>query len=102
MTRYGGDEFIIILLGANPNTAVLAAERIRKLIEATKFFVDERTAVNITASIGVATFPDHATDKAQLLAIADETMYEGKRDGKNKVTIVGRKQAAIADRNINA
>ena len=86
--RYGGDEFIVLLLGANANTGLLAAERIRQRIEKTPFKVDKETYVNLTACIGVASYPEHADDKEALLKMADECMYEGKRAGKNKVILV--------------
>jgi len=85
--RYGGDEFIILLLGATPTTGFLAGERIRRKIEDTKFMLDDGNHVSLTASIGVASFPNHAQDKETLLKMADQMMYEGKKIGKNKVTL---------------
>lgn len=87
--RYGGDEFIILLLGANPTTGLLAAERIRRRMAETKFEIQGHGFTQFTASIGVASFPEHAKDKETLLRLADETMYVGKRNGKNKVILVG-------------
>lgn len=86
--RFGGDEFVIILLGANSSTGLLAAERIRKKIEKSDFRIEGGATVNVTASIGVATCPEHASEKAELLNLADASLYEGKRGGKNKVAIV--------------
>jgi diguanylate cyclase (GGDEF)-like protein len=88
VTRYGGDEFIIILLGANSTTGLLAGERIRRIIEKNPFEVEVGHTISLTASIGVATYPEHATSKSELLSLADRNMYEGKRGGKNKVVIV--------------
>lgn len=85
--RYGGDEFVILLLGANPSMALLAAERIRQKIEDERFMLDDESHISLTVSIGVASFPDHAKSKKALLKIADETMYAGKRGGKNKVVL---------------
>jgi len=85
--RYGGDEFIILLLGATPTTGYLAGERIRRKIEDTRFMLDDGNHVSLTASIGVASFPNHAQDKDTLLKMADQMMYEGKKIGKNKVTL---------------
>jgi diguanylate cyclase (GGDEF)-like protein len=88
--RYGGDEFVILLLGANPSMALLAAERIRQTIEDERFMLEGGSHVSLTVSIGVASFPDHAKDKTGLLKIADETMYAGKRGGKNRVVLFAR------------
>ncbi len=90
--RYGGDEFIILLLGATPTTGFLAGERIRRRIEDTRFMLDDGNHVSLTASIGVASFPNHAQDKESLLKMADQMMYEGKKIGKNKVTLYSRSQ----------
>ncbi len=93
--RYGGDEFIVLLLGSNATTGLLAAERIRRRIEKTEFRVEDGQAVRVTASIGVAAFPEHGNDRDELLKLADQTMYEGKRQGKNRVVIVGGREALL-------
>lgn len=85
--RYGGDEFVIILLGANPNTGMLAGERMRRKIEDARFYLDNGSYISLTASIGVASFPEHAKDRETLLRIADEMMYQSKKSGKNRVSL---------------
>lgn len=87
--RYGGDEFVILLLGATTAKGLLVAERIRRLIEQREFYLEDGSGTaRLTASIGVASFPEHGRDRATLLRIADETMYSSKRNGKNQVTTV--------------
>ena len=87
--RYGGDEFVIVLLGATSSKGLLVAERIRRRIEHREFRVEEgRKTAHLTASIGVAAYPEHGRDRETLLRMADETMYSSKRSGKNRVTIV--------------
>lgn len=87
--RYGGDEFVILLLGATTAKGLLVAERIRRLIEQREFHLEDGAGTaRLTASIGVASFPEHGRDRATLLRIADETMYSSKRNGKNQVTTV--------------
>jgi diguanylate cyclase (GGDEF)-like protein len=85
--RYGGDEFVIILLGATSDKAFLAAERLRRAVEESRFMLDDGHHVSLTASIGVATFPDHAATKKELLKLADTSMYRSKKTGKNKVNL---------------
>lgn len=87
--RYGGDEFVVVLLGATSAKGLLAAERVRRHIEAKDFELEDGTIVHLTASIGVASYPEHGTERETLLRRADETMYNSKRAGKNRVTLVG-------------
>ncbi len=88
--RYGGDEFVVLLLGATCAKGVLAAERVRRHIEAKEFKMEDGATARLTASIGVAAYPEHARDRSSLLRLADETMYSSKRSGKNRVTVVNR------------
>ena len=86
--RYGGDEFVVLLLGATSAKGLLVAERVRRLIEAFPFLLDDGSRAHLTASIGVAAYPEHAKDRATLLRLADESMYSSKRSGKNRVSVV--------------
>lgn len=86
--RYGGDEFIILLLGSNTKSALNVAERIRYSVEMNRFHINKiNKSIQITVSIGVANYPEHANSKKDLLQIADYCMYESKRNGKNKVSV---------------
>lgn len=99
--RYGGDEYVVMLLGANSETALRAAERIRQKIAETSFIVNDSTTVRLTASIGVASCPEHGQSKEELLRMADESMYRSKKSGKNRVLVVdshiSQKQLPLAD-----
>jgi diguanylate cyclase (GGDEF)-like protein len=93
--RYGGDEFVVVLIGANSKQALMAAERVRSRIDSQRFVADRSdTPIHITASIGVACCPDHARDKATIIRLADETMYEAKKSGKNRVIMVHNPESA--------
>lgn len=83
--RYGGDEFVVILLDADYNVAYRIAERIRSAIENHRFLADENLDVRVTASIGIATYPVHTKDKKELLKIADRAMYRAKDLSRNVV-----------------
>ena len=79
--RYGGEEFAIILPQAGEEGALVVAERLRSRIERT-----EVPGVGcITASIGVATFPLHASSRELLVTTADRALYQAKRTGRNRV-----------------
>jgi diguanylate cyclase (GGDEF)-like protein len=87
--RYGGDEFVILLIESDARNGLKTAQRIRERIQHTGFSVGGGATAHVTASIGVAAFPEHAQEKDRLLALADECMYESKRHGKNQVVLVG-------------
>lgn len=84
--RYGGDEFLLVLSGANTDQSTIVAERIRKQIDSTDFVIDG-TKVHVTLSIGIACFPDHAKSKKKIIQVADEAMYCGKNLTRNIVYV---------------
>ena len=83
--RYGGDEYTIILVNTNSEGAVTVAERIRKEIETYRFLKDEGLNLKTSASIGIASFPEHAKTVVELLDMADQAMYRGKNTSRNVV-----------------
>lgn len=87
VARYGGDEYVAILLGIDSGGGLKVAERVRRAIEDHQFLAREGARVRITASIGLASFPEHARDRAGLLDLADRAMYRGKRTTRNVVYI---------------
>ena len=85
VARYGGDEYIIVLTDTFPKGAMIVAERIRRMIEEFVFLDEEGYSIRLTISIGVASYPEHAQSKVELLHLADEAMYKGKFGKKNVV-----------------
>jgi len=83
--RYGGDEFVMVLTQTNMADATMVAERIRVKIEKKRFLAREGMDIRLTASIGVAAFPEHATSKDQILKAADKALYGSKKDMRNRV-----------------
>ena len=81
--RMGGEEFNLILPGVDSQGGMVVAERIRRAIESVKL---EKIG-HITASLGVATFMEHSDEIDELLEVVDHTMYESKRNGRNRVTL---------------
>jgi diguanylate cyclase (GGDEF)-like protein len=83
--RYGGDEYTIILVETDAESAATVAERIRTTIERNAFLADEGYDIHLTACIGYACFPDDTRSKLELLEVADKAMYRGKFSGRNRV-----------------
>ena len=79
--RYGGDEFAIILPETDHDEARRAAERILEAFREKAFVGEQRGPVPISASIGVATYPQHGRTPTELIAASDGALYTVKRDG---------------------
>ena len=79
--RYGGDEFAVILKESDKENSVRTAERIREAFQ----YRFHTYPVKITSSIGVANFPEDATNKIDLVTAADTALYKSKDGGRNQV-----------------
>lgn len=87
LTRYGGDEFVIVLPQTNAQNAMNLAERIRIKIKEYPFMVNERE-FHCTISLGVATVPSKNIQTAEeFLETADRAMYDSKKSGRNQVSV---------------
>jgi diguanylate cyclase (GGDEF)-like protein len=78
--RYGGDEFTALLVETDTRGAKVIAERIRSAIEAFDFSTGDGITGRLTATVGHATYPIHATTKNEMINHADKAMYLGKND----------------------
>ena len=84
VARYGGEEFVVVLPGAAEGEAVEIAGRIRAAVA-----LHHQKDGDLTISIGVATYPDSAESKEDLLEAADRALYVAKRLGRDRVTTAG-------------
>jgi len=83
--RYGGDEFTIVLPETGKAEGLVSAERMRHAIENHVFLKEDGINAKFTASFGVATFPEDAQSKSDLIKMADEAMYDAKHKNRNIV-----------------
>jgi diguanylate cyclase (GGDEF)-like protein len=84
--RYGGEEFVMYLHHADREKAIQVAERLRLVIEQTRFDFGGKE-VGITASMGIACYPSDGREIRELLAHADEALYRSKQEGRNRTTL---------------
>jgi diguanylate cyclase (GGDEF)-like protein len=87
LARYGGDEFVVVLPETPAGGAMVIAERIRKAIEEHAFLEAQGLKARISASFGVATYPDHALTPEGLIQKADQAMYRVKERNKNGIEV---------------
>lgn len=84
LSKYGGDEFVVILPQTRRDGALILAERMRAAVSAYQFPGEER-GTKITTSMGIAQFPDDGDGTTELLEAADAALYGAKRAGRNRV-----------------
>jgi len=82
---YGGDEFVVILPACKKKEAVKRALKIRHRMERTVYLANRGLSVSLSASFGVASFPEDTVDTRQLLDLADRALFTMKSSGKNGV-----------------
>lgn len=87
VSRYGGDEFVIVLPHTSVEMAYRIATRIHDDMKKHLFLTEDGLSLRITASFGVAGYPDHAGDETELLKIADQAMYAAKDLGRNRIVV---------------
>jgi diguanylate cyclase (GGDEF)-like protein len=86
VARYGGEEFVVILPETEPKNAVIAAEKMRAVIEKESFVFDD-TEVTVTMSFGVSGMDETISTTEELISRADTAMYKAKQNGRNRVEL---------------
>jgi len=89
VSRYGGEEFAIILLHREKEEAEEIAEGLRKRVESMRLEV-EGGNTGVTISMGLATFPEDGLSESELIKHADEALYRAKEGGRNRVVVYRR------------
>jgi diguanylate cyclase (GGDEF)-like protein len=83
--RFGGEEFLIVLTNSTVEGAMRVAQALQAAIAELRAPTSEIRRV--TASIGVAVFPDHGEELDDVIAAADLAMYQAKRDGRDRIAV---------------
>jgi diguanylate cyclase (GGDEF)-like protein len=94
--RYGGEEFVIVFMDADPQTGFDLADRVRLAVGTTPLSGDHlQPLLPVTISIGLASLPGHGTDIEALIELADAAMYRAKDAGRNRVIMHGAERYAL-------
>lgn len=82
--RFGGEEFLLVLPELNNKQALVLAERLRQQVESLSIKVGEIT-INVTVSIGIASYPEHGEEVDPLIKACDDAMYKAKDNGRSRI-----------------
>jgi diguanylate cyclase (GGDEF)-like protein len=88
-SRLGGDEFIVRLAGASSDGALAYCRRVSRHLDEHPLLLDDGTRVPISVSIGIASFPEHGKSLSDVIARADQALYESKRQGRGRAHMWG-------------
>ena len=83
--RYGGEEFIAVLQETGPEGAEIAAQDLVDIVSQQAIDIGQGKTMQITISIGFASFPQNGQDMENLIKLADDGLYQAKRKGRNQV-----------------
>ncbi|MEI6831766.1 MAG: diguanylate cyclase [Candidatus Omnitrophota bacterium] len=87
ISRFGGEEFLVMLSGLDKKKSFLVAESLRQKIEKEKIIL-RRQETKVTVSIGIANMPFDTKDEDELVQKADKAMYDAKLKGRNQVCCI--------------
>ncbi len=85
--RYGGDEFVALLRGLDKPAATEVARLVLARITEGRFLAGDRLSLAMTASLGLATFPQDGATLHDMIRVADTMMYAAKAEGRNRLVV---------------
>ena len=87
VARIGGDEFVVLIPGiASAQDAVGVAQKIHDALKQ-GFSISDGHTLSISSSTGIAIYPEHGQDEAELMAHADAAMYQAKTTGRDRFVL---------------
>ncbi|OUR61803.1 hypothetical protein A9Q74_07785 [Colwellia sp. 39_35_sub15_T18] len=87
LSRYGGEEFTLLLPDTDTSTAMIIAEKLRNTIAQPVFCLEDGAELAVTASFGVATIQGEDIDWQQFISLVDQALYYAKENGRNCVKL---------------
>ena len=98
--RYGGDEFVVLMRGLAKSEATELAQRLREDLKGNDFISGEGLNLRLSASFGLATYPEDGNDLHSIIRAADTMMYKAKADGRDRIAVAeaGVQQPFVAPR----
>jgi diguanylate cyclase (GGDEF)-like protein len=85
--RYGGDEFVALLRGLDKPSATACANNVLEAITEARFLASDGLSLAMTASMGLATFPQDGATLAEMIKVSDTMMYVAKANGRNQLVV---------------
>ena len=90
-SRYGGDEFIVVLPNASRDVTLERADLLRKNVRKFQIHIDGKMLESLSISLGVASFPEDGTTGKAILRASDDALYQAKKTGSNRVVMANQK-----------
>jgi diguanylate cyclase (GGDEF)-like protein len=87
LSRYGGEEFAVLVRGASADDPLVIAERLRQRIGSSPVMIEDGTWVEVTISVGTATYNLHGDTPDDLVKAADRALYVAKCHGRNRIDV---------------
>jgi len=92
--RYGGEEFVLIMPGADIELAASRAEQIRLALSNSRWTLDGQELEAVTLSAGVSVYPRHGSTAAELIGSADRSLFAAKAAGRDQVVLASESDSA--------
>ena len=87
--RYGGDEFVVLLPQTSKEAAIFVARRLMAAFRHAQWLAEQGISLTVSASIGIATYPQDGATAQDVVQRADELMYQVKQAGRNNIAVAG-------------